>query len=204
MRPLLTISLALAAGPLHPAGSAAQAGEEATLQPGDQVRIEVWQKPELSGEFRVAPDGSIVHPLYREVNVAGIPVAEAESRVMRFLSEYEGPSRITFQPLFQVFVGGEVLTPGVRGVGVGTTIAEAISGAGGLTRVANAARVALIRSNRRTVINLADPASPSANQPVRSGDQIVVPARRNLVSEVLVPISSVSGAVLALISLLLR
>jgi hypothetical protein len=42
--------------------AAGQGTTEGTLRPGDVVRIDVWQKPELSGEFRVGIDGSLVHP----------------------------------------------------------------------------------------------------------------------------------------------
>src|SRR5215218_6153155 len=39
--------------------------EAVSLSPGDSVRITVWRKPEFSGDFIVAPDGTISHPLYR-------------------------------------------------------------------------------------------------------------------------------------------
>src|ERR1700736_1850648 len=50
----------------------------ATLSPGDVVRIVVWRKPEFSGDFVVAPDSSITHPLYREVKVVGVPLHVVE------------------------------------------------------------------------------------------------------------------------------
>ena len=31
------------------------------LSPGDSVRIVVWRKPEMSGDFIVGPDGTITH-----------------------------------------------------------------------------------------------------------------------------------------------
>src|SRR5690349_4287754 len=38
--------------------------DQVVLAPGDSVRVVVWRKPELSGDFIIAPDGSITHPLY--------------------------------------------------------------------------------------------------------------------------------------------
>ena len=49
---------------------AAPAGEEAAasaaeyvLQPGDEINIKIYQEPELSGLFKLDPEGEIRHPL---------------------------------------------------------------------------------------------------------------------------------------------
>jgi protein involved in polysaccharide export with SLBB domain len=203
-RSLALLCLGLVSFLLAAPAATAQGATEGTLRPGDVVRIDVWQKPELSGEFRVGIDGALVHPLYRAVQVAGVPMQEAESRVIQFLAQYEGPTRISFQPLFQVFVGGEVLDPGVRGLPMGTTMAQALAGAGGYTREAATNRVILVRDGQEIRADLRDPADPVLTQPVRSGDQILVPTRRQFVRDLLVPISSVTGAALAILSFLVR
>src|SRR4051812_5763503 len=61
----LVLFLSVPASAQEPRTSAAQA----VLTPGDSVRIEVWRKPEFSGDFVVAPDGTITHPLFRSVRV---------------------------------------------------------------------------------------------------------------------------------------
>jgi len=48
------------------------------LRPGDVLRITVWRHPEMSGEFVVAPDSTLVHPLYQVVKVAGAPLPVAK------------------------------------------------------------------------------------------------------------------------------
>src|SRR4051812_15189440 len=63
--------------------------EPVILAPGDSVRVVVWRKPEMSGDFIVAPDGSITHPLYRSVRVGGVPFATAEANVRTFLARFE-------------------------------------------------------------------------------------------------------------------
>ena len=83
------------------------------LTPGDSVRIEVWRKPEFSGDFVVAPDGSITHPLYRSVRVAGVPFATAEANLRRFLSGFEENPQFVMEPLIRVAVSGEVTRPTV-------------------------------------------------------------------------------------------
>src|SRR5436853_3239668 len=47
--------------------------EDRALRPGDVLRINVWRHPELSGDFVVAPDSTLVDPVYQVVKVAGYP-----------------------------------------------------------------------------------------------------------------------------------
>ena len=58
------------------------------LTPGDSVRVVVWRRPEFSGDFVVAPNGTITHPLYRSVTIGGVPFATAEANLRRFLSRF--------------------------------------------------------------------------------------------------------------------
>src|SRR5688500_3819794 len=74
--------------------SASAAGAQAVsaptiLQPGDAVRITVFRQPELSGEFWIAADSSIRHPLYQAVKVAGVPLSVVEARLAAFLRSYQ-------------------------------------------------------------------------------------------------------------------
>src|SRR3954463_16042051 len=89
------------------------AADQMTLSPGDSVRIVVWRKPEFSGDFVVAPDGSITHPLFRSVKVAGMPFATAEANMRQFLSGFEENPQFVMEPLIRVAVSGEVPRPSV-------------------------------------------------------------------------------------------
>src|SRR5438105_2451010 len=60
-----------------------------TLSAGDVLRITVWRQPEMSGEFVVGADGSILHPLYRTIRVANLPLSTVEDRVRTFLARFE-------------------------------------------------------------------------------------------------------------------
>ena len=91
----------------------AASGPQLVLTPGDSVRIVVWRKPELSGDFVIAPDGSITHPLYRSVKIAGLPFARAESNLRTFLAQYEDNPQFVMEPLIRVAVSGEVTRPSV-------------------------------------------------------------------------------------------
>ena len=107
--------------------------DQSVLAPGDSVRIVVWRKPEFSGDFVVAPNGSITHPLYRSVQVGGIPFATAEANVRRFLARFEENPEFVMEPLVRVAISGEVERPQVFAVRPETSIGEAVARAGGST-----------------------------------------------------------------------
>ena len=75
---LKRLSIAFAA--LFLAASANAQSQDPTTQglaPGDQIRITVWRKPEMSCDCTVAGNGTIIHPLYREELTHIEPVARS-------------------------------------------------------------------------------------------------------------------------------
>jgi polysaccharide export outer membrane protein len=181
------------------------ATDRATLSPGDVLRIAVWRKPEFSGEFVIAPDSTITHPLYRAVKVGGIPLGQVEERVRTFLKAYETDPSFVLSPLLRVFVGGEVRSPNVFNVPPGTTVAQTIALAGGPTERAKLEQVVLIRHQvERSTLDMTLPDSPAATLETRSGDQVLVSRRRNLYQEVIAPASSIFAAAAALASVIIQ
>jgi protein involved in polysaccharide export with SLBB domain len=172
------------------------------LNPGDFLRITVWRRPELSGEFEVAPDGSIAHPLYREVKVAGIPLSLAEEKVREFLRQHEMNAAFVMAPLFRVIVGGEVQKPGLYSLRPTTTVAQALALAGGPTERGRLDQVRITREGRVMIVNLTSPSGDLT--PVRSGDQIIVLRRRKGFFDILVPASSVIAAAAAIASVVVQ
>ncbi|MGI9039758.1 MAG: polysaccharide biosynthesis/export family protein [Gemmatimonadales bacterium] len=174
--------------------------EQAVLTPGDSVRIVVWRKPEFSGDFVVAPDGSVTHPLFRSVQVAGISYATAEANLRRFLARFEENPEFVMEPLVRVAVSGEVARPQVFAVRPQTTIGEAVARAGGATQngARNRIRVLRLEPNGRqqeVILNLSDPTGGSGTLPVRSGDQIVIDRRRSFVRDILIPGLGIIGSI---------
>src|SRR5689334_7959706 len=100
------------------------------LQPGDSIRVSVWRKPEMSGDFIVAPDGTITHPLYQAVKVGGIPFATAEVNLRNFLLRFEQDPQFVAEPLVRISISGEVGRPAVYALRPETSIAEAVAEAG--------------------------------------------------------------------------
>lgn len=177
--------------------------DQAMLAPGDSVRIVVWRKPEFSGDFVVAPNGSITHPLYRSVQVGGIAFATAEANVRRFLARFEENPEFVMEPLVRVAVSGEVERPMVFAVRPETTIGEAVARAGGTSEVGARNRVRVLRLNpggQQSVllVDLNDPSGGASLMPVRSGDQIVVDRRKSFMRDILLPTLGVIGSVASL------
>jgi protein involved in polysaccharide export with SLBB domain len=176
----------------------------AVLRPGDVVKISVWRKPELSGEFSVAADGSIADAFYSEVNVAGVSLNTATDRVRQYVARIESSPRVWVEPLFRVTVGGEVRTPNLYSLSRETTISQAVAQAGGATAQGRLDRVRLIRNGESQLIDLTDPANPLADTPIRSGDQILVARGSNFFREYIAPASSVVAAMGVILNIFLR
>jgi polysaccharide biosynthesis/export protein len=174
--------------------------EQVSLSPGDSVRVVVWRKPEMSGDFIVGPDGTITHPLYRTVRVGGIPFSTAEVNVRNFLARFEQDPQFVLEPLVRIAVSGEVGRPQVFAVRPQTSIAEAVAQAGGPNQFGNRGKVRVLRKDasgrqREFTVSLLDPEGSSGNMRVHSGDQIVVDRRRNFLRDILLPGLGVVGSV---------
>jgi polysaccharide export outer membrane protein len=170
----LSIAVALAIMTMVPATITGQpaASSDGGLQPGDIVQVTVWQREELSGEFTVAPDGSLNHPLYREVRVTGVPATQIEERLRSFLTAYEANPQVVVQPLYKVTVAGAVMRPDIYTLPPGTTISQAVTQAGGVTEDGKRDDVRLYRSANETRLDITEP--EAIGMPIQSGDQILV------------------------------
>ncbi len=182
------------------AQEAAGRSEQAVLTPGDSVRIVVWRKPEFSGDFVVAPDGTITHPLFRGVRVAGLPFATAETNLRTFLGRFEENPQFVMEPLIRVAVSGEVTKPQVFAVRPETSIGEAVARAGGTNTIGARNRVRVLRlspagQQQQFTVDLADPSGTQGTLPVRSGDQIIVDRRKSFFRDIVLPALGVIGSV---------
>jgi protein involved in polysaccharide export with SLBB domain len=183
-------------------GQRAGAGEPG-LRPGDRVRITVLGDATMSGEFEVAPDSSLRHPLYNRVKVAGIPVSMLKERIASFLRNFQREPQLEVEPLFKVTVGGEVRSPNILFLPPETTVADAVARAGGTTERGDLGRVTVVRDGRRLSLHLNASRSSQAVQPIQSGDQITVASRRNVIGSV-PRILAVAASVVSIIVLLQR
>ena len=200
----------LLAGALIMAATPAKAQEfwaapdSLVINPGDAVRIIVWRQPELSGDFEISADGSVKHPLYRELRLGGLRAGEAEALLRAFLSRFETAPQFVFEPLYRVSVTGEVRMPNLYTLSPETTIAEAVARAGGATERGRLDRVTLLRGGREIVVDLTRPEAGMAEMTIRSGDRIIVGRQRGLLREYIAPAASIVSAAAMLLNVLTR
>ena len=190
------------------ASAAAQSPAAAEAAPafhvGDAVRITVWRNPDLSGQFDVTEDGTIIHPVYRSVRVAGVPVPQVQAQLRTVLQRFETNPEFVVEPLFRVAIGGEVRTPNIYTLPPYTSVAQAVVQAGGPTPDARVKRVRLLRDGQTIFVDLTRPHSELANLRIRSGDQIVLDEQRNLWSDTIRPALTTASSVASIAVLIIR
>jgi len=183
----------------------AQQTENPVLHAGDAVQIVVWRKQEFSGEFNVAANGAIDHPLYQDVVVAEVPLSVARERLRTYLKTWENDPRFVIKPLFRVAVGGQVQKPSLYALPPEMTIAQAVATAGGVTPQGRLNRVRVMRSGGDLVLDLTRSDGPGTRETVRSGDQIIVEQRGGEVfRQYVAPAGTIVVAIVSLIGILTR
>ncbi|NJN86894.1 MAG: polysaccharide transporter [Leptolyngbyaceae cyanobacterium SL_7_1] len=141
------------------------------LGAGDQIQIDIFNVPELSGEngtYTVLVDGSLNLPWIGKVMVGGYTLQESADTIAARYAEYINEPLVTISLLaarpMRVAIVGEVNRPGAytTGQGVGTgpaglvegqlragelrTVIEAIQTAGGITQMADIRNIEVHRS----------------------------------------------------------
>lgn len=146
------------------------------LATGDEVRITVFDHPDLSGTYEIDNTGEITFPLLSRVEAAGLTAAALRERVQdRLNARYLVDARATVEILDYrpVYVLGEVNDPGSYAYQPGLSVYQAIAAAGGFSRRAVTDRVTLLRQADGETRRLDVPKSA----PIRPGDIIEVDRR---------------------------
>lgn len=123
------------------------------LRAGDMLRIQVFQEPDLDRELRIAQDGTVVLPLIKTINAAGMTVPQFGAEIARLYdADYLVNPQINITVLQyadrHVNVMGAVNAPGAVGFPPEEkmTLLDAITRAGGFNRLADRRRVRLSRN----------------------------------------------------------
>ncbi len=155
------------------------------LGPGDVFQVTVYNEEELSGTYRVSPEGSIHFPLINEVKVEGMTPNEIEARIRDRLQDgfIREPSVSIFVKEYnskKVFVLGEVVRPGTFPFSAGMNIVEAVTLAGGFKDSASSNNVVVTRKTADGEQRIAVPVEKiteglATNLALTPGDIIYVP-----------------------------
>ena len=162
----------------------AAVSEPYRLGEGDQVFVQVWEKPDLSGVQVVGPDGALTVPLVGSMKVSGMTREEAAKAIRDSLSRlYTGISvtlRVEQYVANRVTVVGRVKTPGVIRFEKPPSIMEAIARAGGLLEgPVNLTHCAVIRGRNRVawidLPSLMSGQELSLNLRLKAEDVVLIP-----------------------------
>jgi polysaccharide export outer membrane protein len=111
-----------------------------TLGPGDLVEVRVFQEPDSSGVWRVSPEGTIDYPLCGKVELRGRTSSTAADALSQCLGRYLRHPQVSVlireYNSKKVFVFGEVQKPGTFPLDGEMSIIQAITLAGGFTKLA--------------------------------------------------------------------
>lgn len=137
------------------------ADEEYTLGEGDEITVEVWDHPELSGRQAVGPDGRITLAQAGPIKVTDLSRDGAAKSIRESYSRYYSGLVVTVKVdsyiSNRVFVLGRVMKPGILQFETPPTLLEAVTRAGGLpvggagAQKAALARCAVFRGRDRVV-----------------------------------------------------
>ncbi len=199
--------IALLAGFLL-SGAPALAQDGYLIRAGDILQIEVLEDPSLNRQALVAPDGRITMPLAGTFKVAGLSVEAVQSDIAaRLAGNFAAAPNIyvSLQQLAEpratggaggaarspatidVFVMGQVGSPGKIAVERGTTMLQLIAQMGGFSSFAATKRIQLRRIDKKTGTGktytfnykaLENGESTRSMVTLSDGDVIIVPTRK--------------------------
>jgi len=191
---LLLLPVAAAAQEAVPAGApAAVVSENYILHPGDVIRVQVFQEPDLERELRVEQDATIVLPLIGTVVAGQRTVREIAAEIARrYDTDYLVNPQITVTVVRyaerRVNIMGMVNQPGpvLFPPEEKMNLLDAIARAGGFNRLGDRRRVRLTRTAvdgtaEQVTINtdeILEGGSTADPWPLQPGDNIFVPERR--------------------------
>ena len=202
--PYLAVAVAVAFGTLAPlaaddpktakkpvaaeksvAAASSVISDEYRLGPGDKLRIEVYQDPQLSQSVQVRPDGKITLPLVGDVTANNSTPIELRDAIATSLKEYITNPTVTVivveATAATAYVMGEVNHPGAVSLQAPITVMQALALAGGLKDFADAKNIRILRRSRaggvETIAFNYKAAMKSTGAPIylRPGDTVVVP-----------------------------
>ena len=130
------------AAPVDPHAPVVAAGSSSTLGSGDLLEVRVFQETDLSGAFRVSPEGTIDFPLCGKVMVGGHTPSQAADTITECLKNgfLKRPQVTVLTREYtskKIFILGEVQKPGTFPYEENMSIIQAVTLSGGFTKVAS-------------------------------------------------------------------
>ena len=153
LRILVTMLLVAVAVPTFAADTPPVPAADYPLGAGDELKINVFDHPELQTELRVSEGGSITFPLIGEVKTAGLSVHQLERALAHALESGGFVRQAQVSVLIEDYqsqrfsVLGQVAKPGQYPLMTKTNVMGALAAAGGAINLVAADEATLIRGD---------------------------------------------------------
>jgi len=129
------------------------------LGPGDEVLIDVWGDSQLNLSYKIAPDGFIFVPGIGRIQLSGVRVDQATTRIKNafssIYSDLDSPEPHTFLAIsvgnlrsIQVNVMGEVRVPGTYRLSSFSSVFHALYSAGGINDIGSLRNIRVFRNGK--------------------------------------------------------
>jgi polysaccharide export outer membrane protein len=182
----MNIKIAFSSLALVFASLIANAQDDYLLNPGDILKISVWNEEALQQEVLVLPDGTISFPLVGIVDVDNKTPLEVQDELKLKLSRLIPDPEVNLTVINvagnNFYIIGKVNQPGRFPMNRPTDVVQALSLAGGLTPYASPESIQILRrtGNKQRIIlfdytKISDGKALETNILLKSGDTIVVP-----------------------------
>jgi polysaccharide export outer membrane protein len=135
-----------------------------TLGEGDEISLDVWMHPELSGKHVVGPDGKITVPVAGVLALSQLTREDAQAAVLKALSRFYTDLSVTLRvdryTSFRIYILGRVSTPGAVQFESQPTLLDVVTKAGALpiggigADKAGLGRCAIIRKDQMIWVDL--------------------------------------------------
>ena len=126
------------------------------LGPGDQVIVDIYGASQRSEQLTVSPDGAITVPGFGPIQVAGLTVAGAQSKIRSTLgSRYASSSlKLTVGQTRSLMVNvmGEVKAPGTYTLSAFATVFHALYMAGGISDIGTLRNIKVYRGGKLVTV----------------------------------------------------
>ncbi len=152
------------------------------IGPGDQLKMLMWGRINNTLNLTVGRDGSVSIPEIGPLQVAGLNFAQTKKLIEDHAGQITGVKvDVTMGKLktIQVYVVGEVAQPGAYTVSALSHVSNALSAAGGITKIGSLRKVELRRGNQLVraidLYSLLLAGNEQGDEQLQPGDVIFVP-----------------------------
>jgi len=158
--------------------------QEYRLGPDDILKVTVYREDDLNRTVRISYDGNMSFPLLGKVKAVDCTVVELEDKLTEGLGKFIKSPQVTIfiEEYGTITVAGQVAKPGSFHLKGRLTVIEAISLAGGFTKIASRNDVKIMRDEngdkkaiRIRVADISQQGDTSKDISLRRGDIVFVP-----------------------------